>query len=221
MGSRRLPGKVLKMIGKYPAIYHTYQRTKLAVPNTVVAIPANSENDALAGYLRTIDAPVFRWDGPEDDVLGRFAACLKAHPADIVVRITADCPLVDPWLVKEAASQVRFGMDFVSNVLQRHDPHGLDVEAFHGDMLQVRNESAATPAEREHVTPWMQQNCMLQHVRLPDNQERAHLRWVLDTVNDLQFFRDKLRFVTFKPPHPTTAEMLDAYGLPHKLEAAG
>lgn len=154
MGSQRFPGKVLAMLGTKPVIGHVYERCRYAIPNTVVAIPASAENDPLADYLRTIDAPVFRWDGPENDVLGRYAACLKVHPADWVVRVTGDCPLVEPavilGLVKRAQDT---GEMYVGNVYPRTAPSGYDVEVIHAAELRWMH-AALDPEcpEREHVT---------------------------------------------------------------------
>jgi len=158
MGSQRFPGKVLAMLNGHPVIWHVYTRCKQAVPNTVVAIPVSPENDPLADYLKTIDAPVFRWDGPENDVLGRYAACLKMHPADWVVRVTGDCPLVDPSTIKgQLAFAHHFGRKYFSNTYPFRAVHsGFDVEVMTAAALKEANKWATNKHDREHVTPWIQ-----------------------------------------------------------------
>ena len=154
MGSTRLPGKVLKLLDDHPVIWHVYTRCKQAVPRTVVAIPASKENDPLADYLATIDASVFRWDGPENDVLGRYAACLKVHPAEWVVRVTGDCPLVGPAVIRGMVYRAETtGEMYVSNVYPRSVPSGYDVEVIHSSALRVADAFAdLRDPFREHVT---------------------------------------------------------------------
>jgi len=159
MGSTRLPGKVLKLLDAHPVIWHVYTRCKQAVPRTVVAIPASKENDPLAEYLRGIHAPIFRWDGPEEDVLGRYAACLKVHPADWVVRVTGDCPLVEPAVIRGLVKRAHDTGDmYVSNIHPRSVPSGYDVEVLHSACIRLANDTLSPEtASREHVTPWIRE----------------------------------------------------------------
>jgi spore coat polysaccharide biosynthesis protein SpsF (cytidylyltransferase family) len=155
MGSTRFPGKVLADLHGHPVIWHVYTRCHQAVPNTVVAIPASAENDPLADYLQTIDAPVFQWDGPEDDVLGRSMACLKAHPAEWVVRVTSDCPLVEPAVIRGMVTRAQTtGEMYVSNVHPtRRVPSGFEVEVAHRGWLGWLDKHTVG-ANRQHVTQY-------------------------------------------------------------------
>jgi spore coat polysaccharide biosynthesis protein SpsF (cytidylyltransferase family) len=205
MGSQRLPGKVLELIGLYPAIGHIYKR--LEDLNPVLAIPATAENDPLADYLNTLDAPCFRWDGPENDVLGRYYHCAQTFNADVVVRITGDCPFVDPELVGKVLKARNNGFQYASNVgMARSYPRGLDVEAFTIQALEAAYYTTGKPYDREHVTPWMRRVYVPGVVCSPSWY--GDLRWVLDTEADLAWFREIAKATDVRPPHPTTKELL-------------
>ena len=149
MGSTRFPGKVLALLGDHPVIWHVYTRCREAVPNTVVAIPGSPENAQLADYLRReVGATVFWWDGPENDVLGRYAACLKVHPAEWVVRVTGDCPLVEPDEIRSLVAQAQ---RFRAPYLDRSVPRGLNVEVYLATALLLSERFDTDAYRREHV----------------------------------------------------------------------
>jgi spore coat polysaccharide biosynthesis protein SpsF len=134
-GSTRLPGKVLADLGGEPLLAFMLRRLRpIAVDRLVVATSDDRRDDAVAAVAERAGVAVVR--GPEDDVLARFAIALDAHPADTVVRLTADCPLVDPDVVDEAlALHRRSGAAYTSNTLIRTFPDGLDVEVVSADAL--------------------------------------------------------------------------------------
>lgn len=201
MASERLPGKVLKLIGKWPAIYHTYQRVNSTGLPTVVATVKSEANEPLIHYLNTQDISCFAWDGPEDDVLGRYHAAAEKFDADRIVRITGDCPFTDPDVVKRV---VGFGGDYASNIYPRRTyPRGLDVEVFTRQMLEDAHQQSK---DREHVTPWMQQDGA---VCVVNDRDLSDYRWVLDTPADLEWFRQIAKHMSTEPPHPTFQELLD------------
>lgn len=164
--SERLPGKILLDLGGKKVIDRVYEACS-SVASTVVAIPDTQANNELADYLSTKQVPLFR--GPEHDVLKRFYQCWEAvgRPKN-VVRITADCPLIIPDLIKLVLRyHAAKGQDYTSfcSGESRGVVSGLDVEVFTGAALEETNAEAVKPYEREHVTPWMQQNLTCAFIR--------------------------------------------------------
>lgn len=155
MGSSRLPGKVLKPILGRPMLAHLIQRLRLAktIGRIVVATTNCSGDDPIESTARAQGIDCFR--GSERDVLSRYAEAAKLFSAEVVVRVTADCPLIDPDVVDQAVLLYRSGataLDYVSNVLERSFPRGLDVEVFSPRLLEELFPVAFAPEEREHVT---------------------------------------------------------------------
>jgi spore coat polysaccharide biosynthesis protein SpsF len=190
MGSTRLPGKVLADLGGRPMLRFMIDRLRAApVDALVVATSDLSQDDAVADVADAAGLPVVR--GPEADVLGRFAAALAAHPADHVVRLTADCPLADPAIVEEAVRRhLVTEADYTSNTIVRTFPDGLDVEVVRAAALRAAIDEATRPDEREHVTPFI--------YRRPDRFRLAAVvtapcladeRWTVDTPADLERVR--------------------------------
>ena len=205
MGSTRLPGKVLKHIGRWPAIYHTYKRAQSAVPATVVATVANEANAPLIEYLTCQGFSYHAWDGPEDDVLGRFAAVAKVFRPKVIVRLTADCPFLDPDAILFQLDRVaKHDPPFVSNVWpSRILPRGLDVEVVRIDALEAADKYATDPFDREHVMPWLYRTLGGFMPTVPSGIRR----WCLDTPEDLEWFRAVATQVDTEPPHPTFSEL--------------
>jgi spore coat polysaccharide biosynthesis protein SpsF len=151
MGSSRLPGKVLLPLNGHTVVEEVIARCKRikGLDGVVCAIPHTKENDRLARVVGEC------YRGPEHDVLSRYMGAAKKYGATVIMRITADCPLINPGLcgaVLEAQEQ--FNCDYSSNVEPRTFPRGYDCEVFTLDALK-RADEHSTPEEREHVTPWM------------------------------------------------------------------
>src|SRR3990167_7926061 len=215
MGSTRLRGKVLLPIGKRSAISHVWHRVKAVYPETVVCIPASTENDPLANELAMIGADCFRWDGPENDVLSRFAACFeqrygwKAERNFYVMRITADCPFLPAGLLRLVGVGVP-GAGYCSSFFgDRTWPKGYDVEGFQASWLGHAYRCADHPYDREHVTPLMQRGWLKPPIPRTAPFNLSHHRWTLDTPADYEFFKAVAERIDCEPPHPTTAELLD------------
>ena len=197
LGSTRLPEKVLETFGGFSAIEHVYLRTRCACFHTVVAVPASDLK--LIRALKGIGIPHFAWDGDPEDVLGRFRACAEHHHADLVVRITADCPFVQPAHIQAIATLARLHGNAYLGPLSGW-PNGLDVHAFNSDVLH-----ALEATDREHVVKHI---FVAQVTNVPDRS--AH-HWTLDTHADLAWFRKISERVNVKPPfHPTVDELLNA-----------
>jgi spore coat polysaccharide biosynthesis protein SpsF len=191
MGSTRLPGKVMADLAGRPALAFMLDRlAPLDVDQLVVATSTAVADDRIEVLAEERAVAVVR--GSEQDVLARFIRALDAYPATNVVRLTADCPLMDPALVCEALDvHAREGADYTSNTLARTFPDGLDVEVVTATALRQANEESADPAEREHVTPFV--------YRRPDRYKLAGFesgddlgaeRWTLDTAADLGRIRE-------------------------------
>lgn len=190
MGSSRLPGKVLADLAGRPLLEFMLARLESLDAGPVIVATTTLERDEPVVELASgLGAKVVR--GPEDDVLGRFSRVLDHFPAEHVVRLTADCPLIDPGVVGEVVdAHVRSEADYTSNVLPRTFPRGLDVEVARAASLQVAHRRARDPVEREHVTPFLYRHpeqFRLANVRSGGLHGRQ--RWTVDTEDDLAFMR--------------------------------
>ncbi len=191
MGSTRLPGKVLRSLCGQPLIAHVIDRA-LRIPGVdrvQVAVPERDADDRLVEYLETRpEIGVTR--GPEDDVLRRFAQAAKASGAQVVVRITADCPLLSPAVSQRVLTQYlehREDCDYASNTLVRTYPRGLDTEVFSAPVLQAADREAVRPSDREHVTTFIwRQPERFRLLPVTDATDRSHHRWTVDTREDFE-----------------------------------
>jgi spore coat polysaccharide biosynthesis protein SpsF len=191
-GSTRLPGKVLADLAGRPMLQFLLDRINGVIPvDTIVVATSDTPNDdAVVAVAERAGVAAVR--GPEQDVLSRFTVALDAHPAEHVVRVTADCPLVDPSLVAATLERhIEQGADFTCNVIPRTFPKGLDVEVARSEALRQAASEATDPAEREHVMPFL--------YRRPERFRLANIRtdellgderWVVDTAEDLAVVRD-------------------------------
>lgn len=188
-GSKRLPGKVLKPLGNKPTIEHVLKRASAAKLADQVWLATTTErsDDAVQEAAHSLGFPVFR--GSEDDVLARYAGAAVAASADIIVRITCDCPLIDPEVIDAMISlRVEQSAEYAWNDPDHDWPVGLDCEVFTRDVLERAAASATSKAEREHVTPWMRDGGAKSTVHLagPGKPVSAQ-RWVLDYPEDYEF----------------------------------
>ncbi|HEX7132747.1 MAG TPA: NTP transferase domain-containing protein [Iamia sp.] len=207
-GSTRLPRKVLADLGGRPMLALMLARLgPLAADGAtvVVATTTAGRDDAVAGVAEGCGVKVVR--GDEADVLGRFAAVLAAHPADDVVRLTADCPLIDPVLVQEVvADHRRTGADYTSNTLVRTYPDGLDVEVLRADVLRRAVDDATGADEREHVTPHVYRRPRtFTLAQVTGDAPLGDERWTVDDADDLDLVREAVAAL----PDPVTAPWPD------------
>jgi spore coat polysaccharide biosynthesis protein SpsF len=199
-GSKRLPGKVLKKIGSRTVIEEVLHRCSQipGVDIVVCAIPDLKRDDKLVGLVEGAGALVVR--GSERDVLGRYTQATAVVSASVILRITADCPLLDPEVCGAVLSlRAREGADYASNGLQCSFPKGLDCEAFTAAALAQAAVKASSAYDREHVTPWLIRAPHIKRINLFSGDSRlARLRWTLDYPEDLAFLR---AVFTKLPPH--------------------
>ncbi|OHA67370.1 MAG: hypothetical protein A3C04_01805 [Candidatus Wildermuthbacteria bacterium RIFCSPHIGHO2_02_FULL_45_25] len=194
MTSQRLPGKVLENIEGMPMLWHVVNRVTYAkhVDKVILAIPDNTENDILE---KTSEKYAWHYvRGNEENVLMRFYETFKAFPSDVIVRITADCPLIDPQVLDmmlEAHFQGE--VDYTANSNKRTFPRGLDIEIFNADVLKRANTHAQKAYEREHVTPYIYEHpeiFTLQDIEAPKDLQRPDIRLTVDTKEDLLLVRE-------------------------------
>jgi glutamate-1-semialdehyde aminotransferase/spore coat polysaccharide biosynthesis protein SpsF (cytidylyltransferase family)/predicted dehydrogenase len=195
MGSSRLPGKSLAEIEKRPMLWHVVQRVKRAtlVDRVVVATTTAPADDAIEKMCRENDVPCYR--GSEDDVLDRYYGAAQAEKASQVVRITADCPLIDPEVIDRVVSRFQCGdLDYASNAMVRTYPDGLDTEICSFSALEKAWHEAGKPSEREHVTPYLRAG-KFRTANVENTSEFSHLhcRWTVDEQEDLEFVRGVYR----------------------------
>ena len=204
MGSSRLRGKVLEELAGRTVLAHVIDRARRipGVDTVCCAIPDEAGSDPVAAEASRCGALVHR--GPEHDVLARYEGAARACNASIVMRITSDCPLIDPVASGSVLSQMKASQaDYCSNLEPRSWPKGLDTEAFTAVTLFKAAASATVPWEREHVTPWMRNNGALVRANVAYGNGDYHTyRWTLDYAEDLAFFR---ALYTYLPPLPHIA----------------
>lgn len=151
------------------------------------AVPESADNDPVADEAAFCGVEVFR--GSETDVLARYAAASRHLGADTVMRVTSDCPLVDPVVCSRVLALVRGGgADYACNNMPSGWPHGLDCEAFVSPALYQAESRATTPFEREHVTPWLRgQDRLVRANLVGPGGWASEQRWTLDYLEDLHF----------------------------------
>lgn len=192
MGSVRFPGKTLADVCGQPMLWHIVERVKRAssVDEVMIATSDCASDDAIAQFSADLGIRCFR--GSEHDVLDRFYRAAEQNQADYIVRITADCPLIDPEVVdKVVASFLNGDWDYVSNVLRYTYPDGLDTEVFSFAALQRAWRSATKTSDREHVTTFIRNGAFsTQNVENPSPiPPKIPTRWTVDYPSDLEFVR--------------------------------
>jgi spore coat polysaccharide biosynthesis protein SpsF (cytidylyltransferase family) len=214
IGSTRLPGKSLMDLCGEPVLSHVLRRCQAipGVDGVCCATTTNPRDDAVAELTTALGARPFR--GSEDNVLARYRDVAVAMEADIVLRVTGDCPLIDPGVCgRVLALRAEHDADFATNNMPPSWPHGLDCEAFTAALLRRAADEATSPDDREHVTPWMRRRDAIRKVNLRSEQKDiAHHRWTLDYPEDLEFLRALIgRFPKdgVLPDHQTVLDILD------------
>ena len=192
MGSTRLPGKVLADIHGQPMLRWLLDRIQSIqeIDEILIATTKNNEDDVLERWVRVEHVACFR--GSENDVLDRFFRCAEGRAADIIVRVTADDPLKDPGVIRQAVAMVRDNpeVDYCSNSLNPTYPEGLDIEVFRYGALMRAHQEAELSSEREHVTPYIWKNPKkFKLASLEFGRDLSHWRWTVDKPADLAFVR--------------------------------
>lgn len=195
MSSTRLPGKVLKTVSGRTMLHRMLERVRRAktVDQVVVATTTDPSDDAIVRASRRYDVEVFRGSLP--DVLDRYYQAAKLYQADIIVRLTGDCPLIDPQLIDDVVNalienQVDLACNRLPPPFSRTYPIGLDVEACTFTVLEDAWLHADQKHEREHVLPYLYAvPGRFKVLQLNHSEDLGHLRWTLDTREDLLLLR--------------------------------
>lgn len=226
MGSTRLPGKVMKTLIDKPVIEHVVNRVKNAkqVDEIVLATTNEKKDDILVEEAKKLDIQYFR--GSENDVLSRYYYAAKENNADIIIRITSDCPVIDPKIIdnmiKTFIEISKTGkIDYISNTIERTYPRGLDTEVFTFEALERAFIEADKSYQREHVTPYIYENPEIFKIEgFKNNIDYSSYRWTLDTIEDFKviesiyqalYDKDRLFYFTdiisFIKEHPEISEI--------------
>ncbi|EGG93727.1 putative bifunctional protein Glutamate-1-semialdehyde 2,1-aminomutase/3-deoxy-manno-octulosonate cytidylyltransferase [gamma proteobacterium IMCC1989] len=202
MGSKRLPQKVMKAIVEKPMIELLLRRLSKSseIDEIVLATSEKIENEPLINFVNSIGFSVMK--GSEEDVLDRFLQTALNTNADIIVRITGDCPLVDPSLVDKAIKELKLqNVDYLSNVNPPTYPDGLDVEVFTVDALKKSAGEATETFDREHVTPYIRNSGLFSNSNFSHSENYSQHRWTVDEPEDLdvitsifEYFKEDIYF---------------------------
>jgi spore coat polysaccharide biosynthesis protein SpsF (cytidylyltransferase family) len=218
MGSTRLPGKSLAMLRSAPVLDWVVQRAGGAthVDEVIVATSIEPGDDAIAEWCAGHHVTCVR--GHPTDVLERYADALTATEADLIVRITADCPFVDPGVIDAAIERLEVGrnggalrLDYVSTSLDGRYPRGLDVEVVRRDVLMSAEAEATEADEREHVTLFVyrrQHRFACAAVEAPLWARRPDLRFTVDESEDLELVRSVADGLMADPGSVTAAQII-------------
>lgn len=211
MNSARLPGKVLKpVLGKPLLAYELERLTRVRLADEiVVATTVHPSDDAIVDFCRASGVSFYR--GSEEDVLSRFYEAAKNYSANTIVRVTADCPLIDPGTIDRV---IHFfaegGYDYASNVLRRTFPRGMDVEVFTFAALETTHNESKTSPEREHVTPFIYnrpERFRLGGIQHPSDE--SGYRWTVDTPEDFSLIEKILTALYPSKPSFDLADLLE------------
>lgn len=207
MSSSRFSGKVLAPLLGRPLIMHMVERVRRAslLDDVVVLTSTDFSDDVLVSALVQARIPVFR--GDLDDVLKRFGEAATFFGATEIVRLTGDCPLIDPAVIDGVIAARRANRaDYASNIDPPSFPDGLDVECFTRDALDRACAAAMRPSKREHVTLWMRgESAGLHRVNLPAPVDCSALRLTVDYPDDLK----AIRALAEELASPLTADLYD------------
>jgi spore coat polysaccharide biosynthesis protein SpsF len=190
MGSSRLPGKTLMLIDGKTTLERVVERVRRAkeIKNIVIATSDEPQDDAIISECERLGVDWFV--GSESDVLMRYFEAAEYFKADPIIRVTADCPLIDPGVLNALVTtyrDYRHDVGFVTNNLEKTFPHGLDAEVFSMDLLGRAVEQTGDDYDHEHVTQWMRKQPGAINLRAPQNL--SNVRITLDTKDDLTAIR--------------------------------
>ncbi|AOR22913.1 cytidylyltransferase domain-containing protein [Clostridium taeniosporum] len=194
MGSSRLPGKVLKEICGKSVLEHVIYRLRLInnIDEIIIATTNLERDNQIIKECEKIGVKYFR--GSEDNVLSRYYYAAKENNADIVVRITSDCPLIDYKISQDIIQYYLDNAkkyDYISNTIERTYPRGLDTEVFSFNALEVAFKEAVSNRDLEHVTPYIWDNSKVFKIaQYKNDKDYSELRWTLDTKEDLELIEN-------------------------------
>lgn len=201
MGSTRLPGKVMMNLSGKPVLWHVVNRVAEAthVDYVIIATTTNKEDDRIENFSIDNNIAIFR--GSSNDVLKRYADTARmihesTHNLKLIVRITSDCPLIDPDIIDQIIIKMKNSdYDYVSNTLEPTFPDGLDVEVCTLSALFDADLKAQLPSEREHVTPYLKTSSYIRRFNVKNSINLSSMRWVLDQEEDYKFINEMYKYL--------------------------
>ena len=204
MTSTRLPGKVMKIVCGKPLLEHFINRLKRvkSADQIVIATTINDIDNQIVDLCKKLDISYYR--GSEEDVLGRYYEAAVEYGGDIIIRITSDCPVIDPEVVDSLINFYTNNIekyDYVSNTLKRTYPQGMDSEIISFDTLKEAHFNAYDPFDREHVTPFIKSSSSrysLKNIEYKTNL--SHYRLTVDTSEDLELIKRIFKELYFRNP---------------------
>lgn len=201
MSSSRLPKKVLRKIGEKPMLHYVIKQTLASkmIDEVIIATTNEKIDDSIVSYCKENKIKVFR--GSKNDLLDRYYQCAKKYDCDPIIRITSDCPLIDPHVIDRVIKKFdKNSFDYVANNIEKihgkwenstcNYPQGMTVEIASFKSLKKAWKEAKKPSEREHVFPYIQFNSKLFKVsNLKMRKNLSNIRCTVDRFNDLKFVR--------------------------------
>ena len=194
MGSTRLTGKVVADLAGEPVLTRVLNRVRRAyrLDEVIVATTTRSSDEPIVKICESYGVPCFQ--GSDEDVLDRYYRAALQYSADVIVRITSDCPLIEPLIIDQVVEEFlhRAGeVHYASNIVPRRTfPRGLDTEVFSFDTLACAWEEDDDPHRREHVTPYIYGHPERFRIHSVEHEEDlSYHRWTIDTPEDLEFIR--------------------------------
>lgn len=210
MSSTRLPGKVLAPLAGQPMLARMIERVQRAqcLDQIVVATSREDEDNEVAVLCEEMEIECYR--GSLKNVLERYSDAARSVGADLIVRLTADCPLTDPSVINDLVLFFEEGSyDYASNTLEPTWPHGLDAEIFSSKSLEIAGREAVDPDELEHVTPHFYNNPdRFRLGSLKREPDLSQYRWTVDYPEDLQMVACVYEELYLRNPEFTTDEII-------------
>ena len=202
MGSSRLPGKVLKELEEGKSIlFYLLKQIKHSkfIDKIVIATTDLNEDDKISNFAKSKGLEVFR--GNEKNVLERYYKCAKKFNFSTIVRITGDCPLIDPQIVDVVIKKYKENtFDYVTNCLKRTFPYGTEVEIFSFRSLENAYNNAELPSEKEHVTPYIRNHeNKFRIFNIENKEDISNYRWVVDERNDFELVKEIVSKIKTSP----------------------
>jgi len=192
MGSTRLPSKIMLPVDGHPIFQSQIDRLKSIPYPLYIATTIQPADTAIVDFALKHKIPSYR--GDENNVLRRYYECARFYKLDIVVRLTSDCPLIDPVLIKQSIDQYLALGDYnlyYSNTIERTYPRGFDFEIFSSQMLEKAFHNADDDFDKEHVTPylWKNKNGAVHLKQIKRSSDASHFRLTLDTPEDFKLLK--------------------------------
>jgi spore coat polysaccharide biosynthesis protein SpsF len=201
VNSTRFPKKILQNLdGKKCVLDYVINQVKNSkkIDQIIIATTSLKDDDIVIDISEKNDCQVFR--GDEDDVLDRYFQCARKFELDAIVRITSDCPLIDPQIIDQVIGEFESGsFDYVTNTFPRTFPKGLDVEIFSRETLDKMWKNAELPSEREHVTQFIFNSKEFRIGNVNNDSNLSNMRWTLDEREDLEFLVSIIKRIKNEP----------------------